>query len=228
MIPSHLGDFVVTAGHDRAIRIYLRSNEPVILEEEREREMEEQMDINMDVEGDRAIGLEEGYEPSTADQATGSVKVNEVVMEKEGSDKVSNVNSSSMRSADFLIATLERAEAQKKTEREWREECEYMKSLLTEEEYQQRSEKGPLIAPPDKDPFMMGMSSFEYVVTTISSISRMEFESTLLVLPFENICQLVEYLTEMLQSNQQVEMCVRSLLFIFKLYEVRMDCIRDS
>ena len=106
---------MVTAGHDRAIRIYLRSNEPVILEEEREREMEEQMDMNMDIEGDRAIGLEdEAIEPSAADQATGTIKVNEVVLEKEGSDKVSTINSSSMRSADFLIATLERAEAQKK------------------------------------------------------------------------------------------------------------------
>lgn len=215
----------MTAGHDRAIRIYLRSNEPVILEEEREREMEEQMDMNMDVDGDRALGLEEeGAEPSTAEQATGAVKVNEVVMEKEGSDKVSSVNSGSLRSADHLIATLERAEAQKRKEREWKEECEYMKSLLTEEEYEQRSEHGtkPLIAPPDKDVFMMGMSPFEYVVSTISNISRMEFESTLLVLPFENICQLVEYLTEMLQASQQVEMCVRSLLFIFKLYEVEI------
>lgn len=196
------------------------------MEEEREREMEEQMDMNMDVDGDRALGLEEeGAEPSTAEQATGAVKVNEVVMEKEGSDKVSSVNSGSLRSADHLIATLERAEAQKRKEREWKEECEYMKSLLTEEEYEERSEHGtkPLIAPPDKDVFMMGMSPFEYVVSTISNISRMEFESTLLVLPFENICQLVEYLTEMLQASQQVEMCVRSLLFIFKLYEVRNE-----
>ena len=214
---------MVTSGHDRAIRIYLRSNEPVILEEEREREMEEQMDMNMDIEGDRAIGLEEeGVEPSTADQATGTVRVNEVVLEKEGSDKVSSINSGSLRSADFLIATLERAEAQKKKEKEWKEECEYMRSLLTEEEYEQRSEHGtkPLIAPPDRDPFMMGMTPFEYVVSSISNISRMELESTLLVLPFENICQLVDYLTEMLQSSQHVEMCVRSLLFIFKLYEV--------
>ena len=57
---SHLGDFVITAGHDRAIRVFLRSNEPVILEEEREKELEDQMDQNMDVEGDRALGMEEG------------------------------------------------------------------------------------------------------------------------------------------------------------------------
>ena len=49
---------------------------------------------------------------------------------------------------------------------------------------------------------------------------RLELESTLLVLPFENVSQLVEYLCEMLRTNQQTETCVRSLLFIFKLYEV--------
>ena len=63
---------MVTAGHDRAIRVYLRSNEPVILEEEREREAEEQMDQTMDVEGDRALGLEdETATPDGAKQATG-------------------------------------------------------------------------------------------------------------------------------------------------------------
>lgn len=50
---------------------------------------------------------------------------------------------------------------------------------------------------------------------------RIELESTLLVLPFENVCQLLVYLTEMLSSNQQVEMCVKAILFIIRLYEVR-------
>ena len=49
---------------------------------------------------------------------------------------------------------------------------------------------------------------------------RVELESTLLVLPFENVCQLLTYLTEMLQTNQQVEMCVKAILFIVRLYEV--------
>lgn len=51
-------------------------------------------------------------------------------------------------------------------------------------------------------------------------MSRVELESTLLVLPFENVCQLLTYLTEMLQTNQQVEMCVKAILFIVRLYEV--------
>lgn len=166
---SHLGDFVITAGHDRAIRVFLRSNEPVILEEEREKELEDQMDQNMDVEGDRALGMEEGTSaPDAAKQATG--EGHEVTVEsKEGSDKVGSVYSGSMRAADALISALERAEAQRKKVKEWEEECEYMKSLLTEEEFNQRTENGakPLIPPPDKDVYMLGMSPYEYVASTV-------------------------------------------------------------
>ena len=91
------------------------------------------------------------------------------VESKEGSDKVGSVYSGSMRAADALISALERAEAQRKKVKEWEEECEYMKSLLTEEEFNQRTENGakPLIPPPDKDVYMLGMSPYEYVASTV-------------------------------------------------------------
>ena len=38
---SRTGDFVVSASHDKSIRIWTRSDEPIFLEEERERELEE-------------------------------------------------------------------------------------------------------------------------------------------------------------------------------------------
>ena len=60
------------------------------------------------------------------------------------------------------------------------------------------------------------LSSFSFH----SNMPRIELESTLLVLPFENICQLLTYMTAMLQTNQQVEMCVKAILFIIRLYEV--------
>lgn len=41
MTVSRTGDFVVTASHDKSIRIWTRSDEPIFLEEERERELEE-------------------------------------------------------------------------------------------------------------------------------------------------------------------------------------------
>ena len=168
---SHLGDFVVTAGHDRAIRIYLKSNEPVILTEERERELEDQLDEAMDVDGERALGLEdETAAPEGADQATGMAKpATEVVMEKEGSDRATSINSGSMKAADHLISALERAEAQRKKEKEWEEECEYVTSLMTAEELATRTEGGtkPVLPPPERDVFMMGMNPTEYVASTI-------------------------------------------------------------
>lgn len=41
MAVSRTGDFVVSASHDKSIRIWSRSDEPIFLEEERERELEE-------------------------------------------------------------------------------------------------------------------------------------------------------------------------------------------
>jgi U3 small nucleolar RNA-associated protein 12 len=41
MAVSKTGDFIVTASHDKSIRIWTRSDEPIFLEEERERELEE-------------------------------------------------------------------------------------------------------------------------------------------------------------------------------------------
>lgn len=41
MTVARTGDFVVTASHDKSIRIWTKSDEPIFLEEERERELEE-------------------------------------------------------------------------------------------------------------------------------------------------------------------------------------------
>jgi U3 small nucleolar RNA-associated protein 12 len=41
MVVSQAGDFVVTASHDKSIRVWSQTDEPIFLEEERERELEE-------------------------------------------------------------------------------------------------------------------------------------------------------------------------------------------
>jgi U3 small nucleolar RNA-associated protein 12 len=44
---SRTGEFVVTASHDKSVRIWRQSDEPLFLEEERERELEETYDRNL-------------------------------------------------------------------------------------------------------------------------------------------------------------------------------------
>ena len=41
MVISHSGEFLVTAGHDKSIRVWSQTDEPIFLEEEREKEMED-------------------------------------------------------------------------------------------------------------------------------------------------------------------------------------------
>ncbi|KAH7123859.1 hypothetical protein B0J11DRAFT_530080 [Dendryphion nanum] len=47
MTVARTGDFIVTASHDKSIRIWTKSDEPIFLEEERERELEELYEANL-------------------------------------------------------------------------------------------------------------------------------------------------------------------------------------
>jgi U3 small nucleolar RNA-associated protein 12 len=54
MTVGRTGDFIVTASHDKSIRIWTRSDEPIFLEEEQERELEEMYEKTLatNLEGD--------------------------------------------------------------------------------------------------------------------------------------------------------------------------------
>ncbi|KAF2869335.1 hypothetical protein BDV95DRAFT_596353 [Massariosphaeria phaeospora] len=47
MTVARTGDFVVTASHDKSIRVWSKTDEPIFLEEERERELEEMYENNL-------------------------------------------------------------------------------------------------------------------------------------------------------------------------------------
>ncbi|KNG46548.1 WD40 repeat-like protein [Stemphylium lycopersici] len=58
MTVARTGDFIVTASHDKSIRIWTRSEEPIFLEEERERELEEMYEKTL------ATSLEDDEDPN--------------------------------------------------------------------------------------------------------------------------------------------------------------------
>src|SRR5262249_3055205 len=72
MAVSKIGDFVVTASHDKSIRVWQMTDEPIFLEEEREREMEElyesTLTATLDATGDAEDG--EGVEVATTSRQT--------------------------------------------------------------------------------------------------------------------------------------------------------------
>ena len=72
MAVSKIGDFVVTASHDKSIRVWQMTDEPIFLEEEREREMEELYESTLTATLDATVDAEdgEGAEVATTSRQT--------------------------------------------------------------------------------------------------------------------------------------------------------------
>jgi U3 small nucleolar RNA-associated protein 12 len=84
MAISHSGEFIVTASHDKSIRTWEQTDEPLFLEEEREKEMEEIYDNNLaaslEDEEDNADG-EKAEAVDAGKQTTDTLMAGEKIME---------------------------------------------------------------------------------------------------------------------------------------------------
>jgi U3 small nucleolar RNA-associated protein 12 len=71
MAVSRTGDFIVSASHDKSIRVWIQTDEPIFLEEEREKEMEElyESTLTTSLEAD-ADGEGDGTEVTAATKQT--------------------------------------------------------------------------------------------------------------------------------------------------------------
>ena len=70
---SHTGEFIVSASHDKSIRTWIQTDEPLFLEEEREKELEESYDNTLtasleqdeeDADGEKAEAVDAGKQTS--------------------------------------------------------------------------------------------------------------------------------------------------------------------
>nr|XP_019043827.1 U3 small nucleolar RNA-associated protein 12 [Kwoniella bestiolae CBS 10118]OCF22757.1 U3 small nucleolar RNA-associated protein 12 [Kwoniella bestiolae CBS 10118] len=123
---SHNGQFVVTGSHDKSIRIWEKTDEPLFLEEEREREIEQLYDSNIldNLNKDDQEGGEGG--------------------EVEG---VTKQTSETLMSGEKIIEALEIADNDREATRQWEEEKEKAKIEIP------RPSRNPeLIAAGDLDP----------------------------------------------------------------------------
>ncbi|KAL2798292.1 hypothetical protein BJX66DRAFT_56923 [Aspergillus keveii] len=84
MAVSHSGEFIVTASHDKSIRTWEQTDEPLFLEEEREKELEEIYDNNLaaslEDEEDNADG-EKAEAVDAGKQTTDTLMAGEKIME---------------------------------------------------------------------------------------------------------------------------------------------------
>ncbi|KAJ5239666.1 Small-subunit processome Utp12 [Penicillium chermesinum] len=81
---SHSGEFIVSASHDKSIRIWKQTDEPLFLEEEREKEMEEAYDSTLTASLEQDEDGEDGEKAEAVDvgkQTTGTLMAGEKIIE---------------------------------------------------------------------------------------------------------------------------------------------------
>lgn len=169
---SNQGNFVVTGSHDKSIRIWEKTDEPLFLEEERERELEAMYDSNL------------------ADNLNSENKLPGEDGEADGAEveAVQKQTAETLMAGERIMEAIELADAEREVVRQWQED----KSKLppAQAEALQRPPKNPeLLARGDIEPA-------DHVLFTIQKVPAAGMEDALLVLPFRMVVSLLEYLDE--------------------------------
>ena len=94
---SNRGEFVVTGSHDKSIRIWEKTEEPLFLEEEREREVEALYDANIPDAMNRHDAAEDGDEVEAVQKQTADT----------------------LMAGERILEALELADADRESMREW-------------------------------------------------------------------------------------------------------------
>ena len=200
---SNRGTFVVTGSHDKSIRIWEKTDEPLFLEEERERELEAMYDRNLADDANRAAAAgggdnldenAEGADP-TANGGAGSVEA------------VSKQTTETLMAGERIIEALEVADEERRGVQEWEED----KAKLRAEGKADAAEA--LQRPPmHKELAARGdLEPQEYVLQVLKKVPAAQMEDALLVLPFGLVRSLLGYVDEW---AKQVRACPRAFAFI--------------
>lgn len=169
------GNFVVTGSHDKSIRVWEKTDEPLFLEEERERELEKLY------EGDIANNLnrEDGAIGSGIDGgAQDSISGPEVTTVQKHSTET-------LMAGEKIMEALELADAEREGERKYAE----IVGRLPE------SEKGK-VGPPARNAVLaaLDLSPQAYVLQTLERVRASALYDSLLVLPFSKVASLFYYM----------------------------------
>lgn len=171
MAVSNRGEFVITGSHDKSLRVWEKTDEPLFLEEEREREIERMYDANMANDSNRNIG--------------------EAGTEGEGdeleAEAVQKTTTESLMAGERIMEALEIADADRETMKQYQEEVVKM------------GEMGATLPKPTRHPELVAkgdISAVEHVMGVLRKIPAASMEDALLVLPFRQVVSLLGYLDE--------------------------------
>ncbi|KAF7331839.1 WD-REPEATS-REGION domain-containing protein [Mycena kentingensis (nom. inval.)] len=190
---SHRGDFVVTGSHDKSIRVWEKLDEPLFLEEEREREMEAIYEsgvaetLNL---GTTQVGAEGADETGQTIEATG----------------VSKQTTETLMAGERIIEALDLADGERAVFQEY-------------EEAMSRLPAGAMrLAPPPRNAVLAAydLEPEAWVLRVVERVPGTALQDALLVLPFGKVVSLMTYLNIWAQRDWNITLVSRVLFFLLK------------
>ncbi|EAU84697.2 WD-repeat-containing protein [Coprinopsis cinerea okayama7 len=196
---SHFGNFVVTGSSDKSIRVWEKLDEPLFLEEEREKELERLYEngIAETLNAENApigSGAEDGAPATSAEAEVAAV---------------TKQTTETLMAGERIMEALDLADKERETFREYEEAM----SKLSEDDAMrmQPPPRNPVLAAYDVEPDV-------YVLQVVEKIPSTALHDALLVLPFGKVISLMGYLNLWAQKNRNIPLVSRILFFLLKTH----------
>ncbi|GAA5974777.1 hypothetical protein JCM11641_007261 [Rhodosporidiobolus odoratus] len=196
---SQKSNFVVTGSHDKSIRIWEKTEEPLFLEEEREKELEEMYANASNGRGDRdeLRVLPSGEEVPQAEATEVSKSTTETLM-----------------AGERILEALEIAEADQ--------------AAFAAYEEQVRAGGVGVPHPSRNAVFSMygNCGAEEYVLKIVRKVPAAQLQDALLVLPFSKVTQLIECIDVWAHRGWQLSLTSRVLFFLLRTHHSQIVATR--
>ncbi|KAI0776016.1 WD-repeat-containing protein [Trametes elegans] len=196
---SHHGKFVVTGSHDKSIRVWEKLDEPLFLEEERERELEAIYET----------GIADSLNNTDAAIGSGAPDAHPGAADTGGAETtaVTKQTTETLMAGERIMEALELADTE----------------LETFREYEDARAKGGLaegVAPPPRNPTLAAydVSPEEYVLRVVERVQSTALYDALLVLPFGKVVSLMRYLNHWAQKEWNIVLTSRIIFFLLKTH----------
>ncbi|KAL0582040.1 beta transducin [Marasmius crinis-equi] len=190
---SHHGNFVVSGSHDKSIRVWEKLDEPLFLEEEREKELEELYER----------GVADTLNQQTTTTVPGS---NDTPAEATA---VSKQTTETLMAGERIIEALDLADAEREAFKQYEETI----SRMSEGDAMK-------LQPPPRNPILAGydLEPEAYVLRVVEKIPSTALQDALLVLPFGKVVSLMNYLNIWALKQWNIPLVSRIILFLLKTH----------
>ncbi|KAF8316849.1 WD-repeat-containing protein [Clavulina sp. PMI_390] len=201
---SNNGKFVITGSHDKSLRVWEKTEEPLFLEEEREKELEALYES----------GVADSLNRTDAAIGSGIEGAEEQALIESGA--VTKQTADTLMAGERIVEALDLADRERALFRAYDEECA-------------ESQDPAGIPPPARNPLLaaLNLTPEEHVLRTVEKVRAAELFDALLVLPFSKVLSMISYLNEWALREWSIILVSRIMFFLLKTHHHQIVATRS-